>query len=103
MAISNSNPARRLSLFVLVALIALFGPLAAATAEDMTINSAINKSGRQRMLSQRMTKAYFQVGLNVRRDEALAQIDAAVKLFEHQLAELKGYTPAAAIAASLVA
>lgn len=37
-----------------------------ALAQAMTINEAmneaINKSGRQRMLSQRMAKAYLQIG-----------------------------------------
>ncbi len=87
-----------LTLWLIVGLVAM---LPAASAEDMTINSAINKSGRQRMLSQRMTKAYCQVGLNVRRDEALAQIESSVQLFEQQLAELKAYTPAPQIAAAL--
>ncbi len=41
-------------------LLASFGT---AFAETLTTHSAINKAGRQRMLSQRMAKAYCQTGL----------------------------------------
>ena len=36
-----------------------------ALAQISDLNSAINKAGRQRMLSQRMAKAYFQIGQQV--------------------------------------
>ena len=37
-----------------------------AMAQIADLNSAINKAGRQRMLSQRMAKAYFQIGQQVK-------------------------------------
>jgi len=48
-------------------LLAFFLTLAGneALAQISDINSAINKAGRQRMLSQRMAKAYFQIGLQI--------------------------------------
>lgn len=72
-----------------------------AAAESMTLNSAINKSGRQRMLSQRMTKAYCQLGLHVHSDDAQIQLNDAVRLFERQLAELKGFAPTPQIGVAL--
>ena len=62
-----------------------------AQSPDKDLNSAINKSGRQRMLSQRMTKAYCRIGLNIRRDEAEKQLSDAIPLFERQLADLKAF------------
>ncbi len=99
---SKATGARNTPTFVLAVLIGLMATVSAAMADEMTVNSAINKSGRQRMLSQRMTKAYCQIGLNVRRDEARIQLNEALQLFEIQLVELKGFAPTPAIAATLV-
>ena len=55
--------------------------------------SAINKAGRQRMLSQRMLKAYCQVILRVRDDDAKLQLSKAVNLFDQQLNWLKSKSP----------
>ena len=74
---------------------------AISIAEEMDLNSAINKSGRQRMLSQRMTKAYCRIGLNIRRDEAEKQLSDAIPLFERQLADLKAFSPSGPINAAL--
>ncbi len=90
--------AGRLLMFALIGGLAL---PAVSSAEEMTLNAAINKSGRQRMLSQRMTKAYCQIGLGVRKDEAQAQLVGAVQLFERQLDELKGFAPTVQISAAL--
>src|SRR5438105_1647738 len=64
-----------------------------AFAENLTINSAINKSGRQRMLSQRMAKAYLQISLNVEPEAAKRLLDQSVALFDKQLVELKVFSP----------
>lgn len=72
-----------------------------AQAEDITLSSAINKAGRQRMLTQRMVKAYCQIGLNVRRDEARQQLDAAMRSFDAQLAELQRFAPTGEISREL--
>ncbi len=57
-----------------------------------TYASAINKAGRQRMLSQRIVKAYSMVGLGVQIDEANEQLLLSVELFEKQLSELKRFS-----------
>lgn len=66
---------------------------AVAWAEVSDLNSAINKAGRQRMLSQRMAKAYFQLGLGVDVDRSRKVLDGSVALFDRQLAELKAFAP----------
>ena len=54
---------KRLSGLLLALTLCVFGSEAMAQIADL--NSAINKAGRQRMLSQRMAKAYFQIGQQV--------------------------------------
>ena len=69
----------------------LLGGVAQAQITD--INSAINKAGRERMLSQRMAKAYFQLGLGVDADRSKRILDSSISLFDRQLVELKNYAP----------
>ncbi|MCP4995186.1 MAG: hypothetical protein GY934_15615 [Gammaproteobacteria bacterium] len=57
-----------------------------------TMGEAINKAGRQRMLTQRMVKAYAQMGQDISYLVAEKQLAAAVDLFDAQLAELKAYS-----------
>lgn len=64
-----------------------------AWAQIADINSAINKAGRQRMLSQRMAKAYFQIGQGVDVERSQRTLDASVSQFDRQLVELKNYAP----------
>ncbi len=62
-------------------------------SQVVDLNDAINKAGRQRMLSQRVAKAYLAAGQGVvtqRADEILA---ASMTLFERQLVELKAFAP----------
>ncbi len=53
----------------------------------------INVSGRQRMLSQRIVKAYLQVGLGVSPELSRRQLADAVQLFENQLKQLRRGAP----------
>ncbi|MDE2440420.1 MAG: type IV pili methyl-accepting chemotaxis transducer N-terminal domain-containing protein, partial [Betaproteobacteria bacterium] len=62
-----------------------------AQAQISDINAAINKAGRQRMLSQRMAKAYFQVGQEVDVERSKKLLDSSVAAFDRQLVELKNY------------
>jgi len=81
-------------------LLALF--LLPAQAEEITsISAAINKAGRQRMLSQRMVKSYCMIGIDVQREDAEEQLAKAIDLFDLQLKELYAYPPAEPIRASL--
>ncbi len=56
----------------------------------LSMGDAINKAGRQRMLSQRIVKAYVLVGRKVMLS-AKMQLTDAVALFEKQLAELTDF------------
>nr|WP_316672584.1 type IV pili methyl-accepting chemotaxis transducer N-terminal domain-containing protein [Ralstonia chuxiongensis] len=64
-----------------------------ACAQPLTINAAINKAGRQRMLSQRMAKAYCQIGLGVEVERSKKILEQSVALFDRQLTELKALAP----------
>jgi nitrate/nitrite-specific signal transduction histidine kinase len=83
---------RSLSVFVLC-----FAPLAisvgAATAADLTLASAIEKAGLQRMLTQRLGKAYCQIGLGVFPQRSRRERSQAIEIFDTQLAELEAFAP----------
>lgn len=81
----------RAALVAVVCLIA-FQPLL-ATAQVTDINSAINKAGRERMLSQRMAKAYLQLGQKIDVVRSQRVLDESITLFDRQLVELKKFAP----------
>lgn len=64
-----------------------------AYAQITDLNDAINKAGRQRMLSQRMSKAWLAIAHDVEVPAAQQVLSKSVALFERQLLELKGYAP----------
>jgi hypothetical protein len=66
-----------------------------AHAQIVDINDAINKAGRQRMLSQRMAKSYFAMGQEVEPELAVRTLSASTALFDRQLVELKLFAPPA--------
>jgi len=72
-----------------------------AVAAERGFEDAVNKAGRQRMLSQRIVKAYCQLGLNVLPKASDAQLRDAVDLFARQLAELKIRAPNAQTGSAL--
>lgn len=65
-----------------------------APAQVSDLNDAINKAGRQRMLSQRMAKAYLCLGQQVQVPAATKVLDQSLALFDRQLVELKAFAPA---------
>lgn len=71
------------------------GLLSFAWAQVANINDAINKSGRQRMLSQRLAKAYLQLGQGIDVERSKKILDASLSLFDRQLAELRAFAPTA--------
>lgn len=81
----------------------LIGSLAwqPAWAGIHSLSEAINKAGRQRMLTQRMLKAYVLIGMQVQLEKARQERAAAVDLFDRQLRELKAYAPTPAVRESL--
>jgi hypothetical protein len=66
---------------------------AASRAQVTDINDAINKAGRQRMLSQRMAKSYLAEGEGVVPQLAQRTLANSMALFDRQLVELKVFAP----------
>ncbi len=66
--------------------------MGSAWAEIGSLSTAINKAGRQRMLAERIVKAYALVGLRVQAGRHKKQLATAIKLFEAQLEEFKAYS-----------
>ena len=64
-----------------------------ASAQVVNMNDAINKAGRQRMLSQRMAKAWLAVGQGIEAKKADKILSESMALFDRQLTELKAYAP----------
>lgn len=77
-------------------------PAAAQADAGITIAEAINKAGRQRMLSQRCAKAWLMRALNVMPDTADQWLAASMALFERQLSELQTLQPNEALQGLLV-
>lgn len=65
----------------------------AYAAETMAVTTAINKAGRQRMLSQRLAKAYLMLGLGILPERANGLLKDSLSLFDAQLAELGRFVP----------
>lgn len=62
-----------------------------AQAQVANLGDAINKAGRQRMLSQRMGKAWLGLGQGIQSESARRVLDQSMALFDRQLAELKAF------------
>ena len=73
----------------------LTGLPAGAQAKDL--NDAINKAGRQRMLSQRAANAYMALALQAQPAQAEKILSQSMSLFDRQLVELKAFAPSPAI------
>ena len=70
-------------------------------AEALTMGSGLNKSGRQRMLTQNILKNYLALGLDVDVIRARKELDKSVALFEQQFQEVVEYSPSEQVAQSL--
>jgi probable addiction module antidote protein len=70
-------------------------------SQRLAINEAINKSGRQRMLSQQLAKCYLQIGQSIDTTRSKQIFEASLALFEQQLIELKVFAPTQDIKAVL--
>ncbi|GER15434.1 type IV pili methyl-accepting chemotaxis transducer N-terminal domain-containing protein [Variovorax boronicumulans] len=79
-------------LFIASSAFAALAPVG-ARAQVADLNDAINKAGRQRMLSQRASKAYLALVQKVEPRSAQQVLDRSVALFERQLGELKAFAP----------
>lgn len=74
-----------------------------ARAQVTDINDAINKAGRQRMLSQRMAKAWLAIGQDIETARAQRILADSMALFDRQFVELKAYAPTPEIRATYAA
>jgi hypothetical protein len=72
-------------------------PWLSAHAQVNGLSDAINKAGRQRMLSQRMGKAWLALVQGVEISTAQQVMDKSMSLFDRQLTELKAFSPNPAI------
>lgn len=77
-----------------VAATGLLGVSFPVVAQVVNMNDAINKSGRQRMLSQRLAKSYLQIGQGIDPERSRKVLDNSLALFDRQLVELKAFAPA---------
>lgn len=76
---------------LLILLIVLFSfPSHADIANNA---EAINQAGKQRMLGQRIVKAYIMVGSDVKANKAQKELDESIALFEQHHLELMEYAP----------
>ena len=64
-----------------------------AAEKTLTVAEAMNVSGRQRMLSQRIAKSYLMMAMDVDYLEAKRQRNQAIALFEDQLHKLIAFAP----------
>jgi hypothetical protein len=67
--------------------------LVSAAAEELSLAAAINKAGRQRMLTQRIVLSYCQLGLGVMPEVSRQRLEDAIEVFDRQLAALEGFSP----------
>lgn len=74
---------------------AFTAPAAFAQVHDLA--DAVNKAGRQRMLSQRMVKAWLALGQQVEPGRAEKVLAESMALFDRQLVELRAFAPTDAI------
>lgn len=68
-----------------------------APAQISDISAAINKAGRERMLSQRIAKAYFQLGQGIDPERSMKVLYSSISAFDRHLVELKNFAPTAEI------
>jgi Type IV pili methyl-accepting chemotaxis transducer N-term len=62
-----------------------------ACAQVTDFANAINKAGRQRALSQRLSKAYALIGLGIEREEAQRILGDCMATFDRFLVELRAF------------
>jgi hypothetical protein len=89
---------RRLALKLTLCIPTVFAPAGisislARAAASLTVRSALNKAGRQRMLSQRLAKAWIMLGMGIAPERARTIMADSLAQFETQLVELRGFVP----------
>lgn len=79
--------------FIFTSLVLSSGVILPASAQVSNLSDAINKAGRQRMLAQRLAKAYLQLGMDIDAEHARKILDQSLSVFDCQLVELRTFTP----------
>jgi hypothetical protein len=74
-------------------LVALASATLPVSAQVRDLNDAINKAGRQRMLSQRMVKAWLALGQKIEDARVDKVLGDSLALFDRQLVELRAFAP----------
>ncbi|MES2039833.1 MAG: type IV pili methyl-accepting chemotaxis transducer N-terminal domain-containing protein [Pseudomonadota bacterium] len=72
-----------------------------ALAQIAGVHDAINKAGRQRMLTQRLAKVYLQIGQDVETEASKKILDQSMSSFDRQLVELHAFAPTPDIRSNL--
>ncbi len=85
---------------VLLVLLTLFSGLV-CSAPIRDYGEAINQAGRQRMLSQRVVKAYAQIGQQIFFARPHDQLDVSLNLYQRQLDDLIAFAKASSSQAAL--
>ncbi len=75
-----------------ITLVLMMAQPAHADAGVLSYADAITKAGRQRMLTQRITKSWCQFGLDVKTERSRRQLHDAIDLFSSQLQVLKKFS-----------
>jgi hypothetical protein len=78
--------------------LSLLSPCALANIDSA---EAMNISGMQRMLSQRIAKSYLMIGAEVRPEQAAQQLDQSIATFENNHQALIDFAPTPAILSAL--
>jgi nitrate/nitrite-specific signal transduction histidine kinase len=65
----------------------------ASQAQISNLGDAINKAGYQRMLSQRLAKAWMGLGLGIEVEAVRRVLEQSMGQFDRQLTELKAFAP----------
>lgn len=68
--------------------IMLFFAVFLASAQTISVGTAINKAGKQRMLCFKIAKNYLSIGSGVKTEESLREIDDAASTFNENYSDL---------------
>jgi hypothetical protein len=75
---------------LIIAVVLLFS-FTKISGQKMTVNTALNKAGQQRMLCERIVKDYLIIGANPKSKVAEAELDYAASIFNENFHDLTSY------------
>ncbi len=98
---------RKFILITALILVSAFLKLSAQTVSNpspqaMSIGASVNISGKQRMLTQRMAKAFMYMGMNINAEVASKEKNNSIILFEENLKSLMAFAPTEKVKTLLV-